>query len=536
MFLLSKIKQIFKKPGTAWLFSSGFIAFILLSCLIPLLWNSFATDDAWAHLATYLLPTYIANTLLLVLGVGLSTLFLGVSMAYLTTRYQFVGRKWISNALVLPLAVPSYLLAYALSGFFDYTGPFKQAMAFALPASLANHAYMDLQHLPGLILVISIALYPYVYLAAKTSFSQLSKQYVPVGLSLQLSENKTWRTLILPMASPAILGSLLLVIMECLNDYGASKYFGINTLTTGVFRAWFSMNSLASASKLAAMLLGFILLLIWLKNILHARKKYFTQGQQKPLKRTEVAKPIQLCIALFCLLPVIIGVLIPLIFMAYAWIQAHVDLSFIPYASLIKNSFLLAISVAGITTIVSFLWQFSAHYFKSKGLLTLVRAASIGYTIPGAVIGIGVIGLAAYVNQISHWYISGTLLVLLFGLVFRLIAVSYQNVQAGFTQLPKSTVDLGRSLGIPGRTMFRRIYLPLNKSYLAIGFLLVFIDVLKELPLTLILRPFNFDTLATKTYEYANDELLFSAFHVAPLILLISLLPIWLLQKMNRYE
>lgn len=534
--MITRIKHICKKPSTSWLFLATALVVALLTCLLPLLINSLKADSAWQHLSNYLLPTYAINTLLLVLGVAICTLVLGVGTAYLVTRFDFFGCRLIEKLLVIPLAIPSYLLAYALSGFFDYTGPFKQFVTFLFGPSIGSQAYLDVQHLTGLIVVISIALYPYVYLASKTSFKLLAQQYLEVGFSLQLNAAKTWRKIIFPMAFPAIIGSLLLVIMECLNDYGASKYFGINTLTTGVFRAWFNMNSLASASKIAALLLSFILLLIWIKTIVQANKKYLVSKSGNSIKKSKLPVLPQLAVIGFCLLPIIIGVIIPLLFMCYAWIYSSFDTGYVPYVTLIRNSFLLAFLVAFLTIAISLIWQFTAHYFQSKWILKLVRIATVGYTIPGAVIGIGVIGVAYAINNIIGWYISGSFGLLVFGLIFRLIAVAYQNTQAGFAQLPTSTVALGKTLGISGKKMLSSIYLPLNKSYLTIGFLLVFIDVLKELPLTLILRPFNFDTLATKTYEYANDELLFASFHVAPLIIILSMLPIWLLQKLNRYE
>lgn len=536
LIVKARITHIIKKPSTPWLFFATIIAAALLTCLFPLIFNSLQSDDAWQHLSTYLLPSYALNTILLVAGVSIGTLIFGVGTAYLVTRFNFFGHSIIEKLLVLPLAIPSYLLAYALSGFFDYTGPFKQSVIALFGQTIGKSAYLDVQHLFGLIVVISIALYPYVYLTAKTSFKQLTQQYLEVGYSLQLNTTKTWRKIILPMAFPAIIGSLLLVIMECLNDYGASKYFGVNTLTTGVFRAWFSMNSLASASKIAAILLSLILLLIWLKNLAQARKKYLVNKSGNSTKKTNLPVFKQILAIGFCLIPIGIGLIIPIIFMVYAWVQSSFDTGYVPYISLIKNSFLLAFIVAFCTTVISLLWQFTAHYFQVKNLLKLVRIVTVGYTIPGAVIGIGVIGVAFTVNYLFGWYISGSFGLLVFGMTFRLIAVAYQNVQAGFVQLPLSTVELGKTLGVSGKKMLRSIYLPLNKTYLAIGFLLVFIDVLKELPLTLILRPFNFDTLATKTYEYANDELLFASFHVAPLIIVLSMIPIWLLQKINTHE
>jgi iron(III) transport system permease protein len=534
--LIARITHIIKKPSTPWLFFATVIAVLLLTCLFPLIYNSLQADDAWLHLSTYLLPSYALNTLILVLGVSLGSLLLGVGTAYCITRFDFFGRTIIEKLLVLPLAIPSYLLAYALSGFFDYTGPFKQFVTVLFGTNIGENAYLDVQHIIGLIVVISVALYPYVYLAAKASFKQLSRQYVEVGYSLQLTANQTWRKIILPLAFPAIAGSLLLVVMECLNDYGASKYFGVNTLTTGVFRAWFSMNSLASASKIAAMLLGFILLLIWLKNLVQAKKKYVASKQATTTHKTKISFVKQGLVIAFCSLPIIIGLIIPIIYMVYAWVQSSFDTGYVPYISLITNSFMLAFIVAFAAILISLLWQFTAHYYRASSLLKLVRIATVGYTIPGAVIGIGVIGVAFSINYLTGWYVSGSFGLLVFGLIFRLIAVGYQNIQAGFVQLPSSTVDLGVTLGISGKKMLRNIYLPLNKNYLAIGFLLVFIDVLKELPLTLILRPFNFDTLATKTYEYANDELLFASFHVAPFIIIMSIIPIWLLQKINKHE
>lgn len=534
--LISSITHIIKKPSSPWLFFAIASALLLLTCLCPLIYNSLQADDAWQHLSTYLLPSYALNTLVLVLGVSLGSLILGVGTAYFVTRFDFTGRSIIEKLLVLPLAIPSYLLAYALSGFFDFTGPFKQFVQAIVGNQLGNQAYINVQHMTGLIVVISVALYPYIYLASKASFKQLSRQYVEVGYSLQLSANSTWRKIILPLAFPAIAGSLLLVVMESLNDYGASKYFGVNTLTTGVFRAWFSMNSLASASKIAAMLLSFILLLIWMKNLVQAKKKYVASKHASPIAKSKLNPLKQVLVIGFCAIPIIIGLVIPLIYMVYAWVQSSFDTNYIPYTSLIANSFALAFIVAFAAIFISLLWQFTAHYYRASSLLKLVRIATIGYTIPGAVIGIGVIGVAFSINYLTGWYVSGSYGLLVFGLIFRLIAVSYQNIQAGFVQLPASTVDLGQTLGISGNKMLRNIYLPLNKNYLAIGFLLVFIDVLKELPLTLILRPFNFDTLATKTYEYANDELLFASFHVAPLIIVMSMIPIWLLQKINKHE
>lgn len=524
-----------KKPSTAWLFCSLTIACCLLVCLLPIFGYSFNADSAWEHLKTYLLLNYTFNTILLVFGVSLGSLILGIGNAYFVSRYEFKGRHVLEKLLILPLAVPSYLLAYALSGFFDFTGPFKQTIHWLFGEEFAQHAYFNLQHLPGLILIISVALYPYIYLAGKTTFNQLAKQYHAVGLSLQLSKSKVWQTIILPMSLPTILSSVLLVVMECLNDYGASKYFGVNTLTTGVFRAWFSMNSLSSASRIAAVLLGLVTLLVWLKNIIQARKKYTVSSINNTYEREQPSTVSKIGIYLVSFFPLSIGLFIPLIFMVYAWWQSNMNFEYINLFQLLRNSFGLAGGVAFSTLLIAVLWQFTGHFFRVKKLFTLLtRLATLGYTIPGAVIGIGVIGVAAFINQSFSWFIGGSFLLLFYGLIFRVMAVAYQNISSGFLQLPPSTVDTGQSLGIKPLKMLGKIYLPLNIRFLTIGFILVFIDVLKELPLTLILRPFNFDTLATKTYEYANDEMLLASFHVAPFIILVSMIPIWILQKINR--
>lgn len=522
----------FKKPSNPWLFSSAIIAIILLLCLVPIAINSFSQDDAWQHLTEYLLLDYAINSLNLLVGVGVGTFMFGVGSAYLVTRFNFYGRSIIEKLLVLPLAVPSYLLAYALSGFFDYTGPFRQFSLWLL-GNFGSNFYVDIQHLFGLIVVISIALYPYVYLSAKTTFKNLFLTYSEVGLTLGLNKTSVWRRLILPMALPSIGASILLVFMECLNDYGASKYFGVNTLTTGVFRAWFSLNSIASASKIAFILLSIILLFIWLKQLLQGKRKFNTQLAQKSLKRKELNRLKGFLALSACSIPLIIGLVIPFVFMVYAWLFAQADINYIPYLELIKNTLILALTVGAFSVLISFLWQFSIYQFKSQLIERLSKLASIGYTIPGAVIGMGVIGLSAYITQATTLYLNNCLFVLVFGLIFRVLSVSNQNITLGFNQLPKHIDDLTTMMGISHIKNIKSIYTPLSKSFIGIGFLLVFIDVLKELPLTLILRPFNFDTLATKTYEYANDELLMEAFHVAPVIILISIIPVWMLNKSN---
>ena len=498
-------------------------------------------SPAWRHLADTVLADYVLNSLALMLGVGVGTFLLGVSAAWLTAMCEFPGRRLLSAALLLPMAMPAYIIAYTYAGMLDFSGPLQSALRETFGWRYGDYYFPQIRSLGGAIVMLSLVLYPYVYLLARVAFAQQSTALLEAGRSLGRRPHQILFELGLPLARPAIAAGVSLALMETLADYGTVAYFGVSVFTTGIFRTWYGLGELTTAAQLAALLLVFVFTLIVLERVSRARLRYH--------HRAAPTRPARIDLGgwrggLACLLTagiVLLGFLIPAIQLALWAIPDWQDKLDASFARLVGNSFLLAAASAGCCLLVALLLGYGKRLAPGRTEIAATRIAAMGYAIPGTVIAVGVLIPFAWVdNRVDElarsWFglstgllLSGTLFALVFAYVVRFLSVSLQSVESGLARIGPHLDESGRALGESPGGLLRRVHLPILRASLLSALLLVFVDVLKELPTTLILRPFNFNTLAVRTYELASDERLADAAMPALAIVLIGLLPVMLL-------
>lgn len=510
---------------------------------------SSGTGGTWAHLASTVLPEYIATTLWLCLGVGISVAVIGVGTAWLVTHFDFPLRRSFEWALVLPLAMPAYVMAYAYTDLLQFTGAVQSAMRSTMGWTRADYWFPDVRTLGGAVVMFAFVLYPYVFMLARSAFMERGGAVVEAGRSLGLSPWRSFLRVSLPMARPAIAAGMALALMETLADYGTVSYFAVQTFTTGIYRAWFSLGDRVAAAQLAMCLLGFVVILLALERQSRGAARFHGAGLRRHPARGAPLTGLRACAAVtVCLLPILIGFALPggvLLHMALTEGDAQWGARFFTLAG---NSVLLA----GLTALLAVGLALLVAYAKRLEPRPLTRAAhwatGLGYALPGSVIAVGVlIPVARFDNALAQWLqssfgwhtgllITGTIAALVFACLVRFMTAALQTVDSALHRVTPHMDDAARSLGLtPGRTL-RRVHLPLLRRGLLTAGLLVFIDVMKELPATLVMRPFNFDTLATQAYTLASDERLAEASTATIAIVAVGLLPLIVLCRQIARE
>lgn len=501
----------------------------------------------WSHLVDTVLADYIKNSLLLMLEVSVGTLLLGVSSAWLVTMCRFPGRKIFEWALLLPLAMPAYIIAYTYTGMFDIAGPFQEALREFTGWHYGDYFFPEIRSLWGAGLMLSLVLYPYVYLMARSAFLEQSSCVMDVSRTLG---NGAWRTFFhvaLPLARPAIIAGLSLALMETLADYGTVHYFGVSTFTTGIFRTWFGLDDSVAAAQLAAMLVSFVFTLILLEKYSRRRIRYHHSSQRHIVfsgYKLTGWRAISAWTVCFTIL--FFGFLLPagqlLIWAQITW-QEMFDNEFI---RLVINSVGLALLTAILALSLALLMAYGKRILNNKIINAIINASALGYAVPGAVIAIGVMLPFIWLdNSIDQWLaahygistgllLSGTLVVLVCAYLVRFFSVSLQAVEAGLGKIRPSFDEVARSQGYRPLNILSKVHLPMLKGSLITALLLVFVDVLKELPATLILRPFNFNTLAVRAFELASDERLMDSSLASLTIVAAGIIPVVLLSRSMR--
>ncbi len=500
--------------------------------------------DVWQHLASTVLPDYVTNTLLLMLGVAIGTLIGGVGTAWLTTMCQFPGRGLFEWALLLPMAMPAYIIAYTYTGMLDVSGPVQTGLRELMGWGFGDYWFPRIRSLPGAAVMLSLVLYPYVFMLARAAFLSQSLAVLEVSRTLGNGPWRTFLTLALPLARPAVVAGLALALMETLADYGTVEYFGIATFTTGIFRTWFGLGHPAAAAQLSALLLSFVFALILLEHWSRQGARYHATGQREQSIRRLRLQGISGALAwLFCLLPLLFGFLLPAGQLAFwSWSYAARGASD-GFWQLATNSLALAAGTALLAVLLAMLIGYGKRLSPVVSVRFSARVAGLGYAVPGTVIAVGVLIPFAWLDnsldaRMRDWFgvstgllLSGTLFALIFAYLVRFLAVALQTVESGLGKIRPAIDDASRSLGLaPGQTLWR-VHIPMLRGSLLTAALLVFVDVLKELPATLILRPFNFNTLAVRAYELAADERLADSGPAALTIVLAGLIPVILLSR-----
>ncbi|WP_127560264.1 ABC transporter permease [Saccharospirillum alexandrii] len=505
----------------------------------------FPTDNIWRHLYNTVLFRYIETTLLLLAGVGLLSFAIGVTTAWLVTLCRFPGRRVFEWALLLPFAVPAYVIAFIYTDMLEFAGPLQGTLRDLFGwQTRRDYWFPEIRSMGGAIVLMSLVLYPYIYLMARAAFMEQGSNVLAASRTLGCTPWQSFYRVSLPLARPAIAVGLALTLMETLNDFGTVDYFAIRTLSLGVYDTWLNMGNLGGAAQIASMMLVFVVVLVTLERIGRARQRHFGQGKPNQDSAIYTLTGLRAWLAfLACALPLVLGFAVPAFQLAsYAlgnfsnyWTDDFVVISW--------NSLFLATAAALATIVIGTLLAYGRRLHPNRSVRLFVSLSKLGYAMPGTVLAIGVlIPLAAFDNSIdaflrsrfnvsSGLLLSGTVFALVFAYSVRFLAVAAGAIESSLDKVTPSMDKAARSLGMNSLETLRRVHLPLIRPGLLTGALVVFVDTMKELPATLMLRPFNFDTLATYVYQYASDEQIEVAAMGALMIVLVGLLPVIMLSR-----
>ncbi len=511
------------------------IAAVVISIFAP-------GTGTWSHLASTVLPEYIVNTLWLLAGVAAGVVFLGVGAAWLVSMCRFPGAGVFEWLLVLPLAMPAYVIAYAYTDLLQFAGPVQTSLREATGWRVREYWFPEIRSLGGAITMFSLVLYPYVYLLARAAFLEMPVSAFEAGRTLGFGAWRGFFRLALPLARPGIAAGVALALMETLADFGTVSYFAVQTFTTGIYHAWLSLGDPVAAAQLATLMLAFVAAILVLERANRGNARFYNPGRRSRMSpyRLNGAKAwIAVCA---CALPVLLGFALPawiLARMAFADADAHF---FGPrMLGLIANSFTLAAVTAAAAIFLAVIMAYAARTDRGILVATAHRIAGLGYAIPGAVIAVGILVPVARLDHlINEWMtdafgkgpgllLTGSIVALVYAYLVRFLAVALQTVEAGLSKVTPSMDDAARGLGLsPARTLFK-VHVPIVRGSMLTAGLLVFVDVMKELPATFVMRPFNFDTLAVQAYNFASDERLAEAATASLMIVAVGLLPLFIL-------
>lgn len=515
---------------------------LLLTPVISVL-SSFLQGLApsWQHLADTVLWQYSINSIYLVLGVGFGVLLLGVTSAWFVARFEFFGRRYFEWLLLLPLAMPAYIIAYTYTGILDFSGPVQSLIRQIFAVGYGEYYFPEIRSLGGAIIMMSLVLYPYVYLLARTSFKNQPQSLSDAGKTLGLSPWQNFYRIALPVARPAIIAGTALALMETLADYGTVQYFGVSVFSTGIFRTWFGLDDALAARQLASVLLLMVFAFLLLEKFARSKASYSLAGSLKACERLPLKGLGNVFASCFCSLLLLFGFLLPFAQLVYWALFESLQGFDKEYWQLLSNSLKLASITSLLTVLLALLLCYGQRLWPSKLLNGAVFTAGLGYAVPGTIIAVGVMApfswldhsihnvLESYSNISTGLLFSGTLFIVVFAYMVRFLAVALGNIQSGLLNIHNHLDDASKSLGFSPWQSIKKVHLPLLRPSLISAALLVFVDTLKELPATLVLRPFNFNTLAVKSFELANDEQLANAAPSVITIVLIGLIPVILL-------
>ncbi len=542
IYNLAKLTSIFSRfTINIW---TGLVILIALIISIPVLFvlSSIFSDsgDAWSHLASTVLPTYLTNSFWLMIGVGIGTTVLGVGTAWIVTMCRFKGSHIFEWALLLPMAAPAYLLAYTYTDLLQYYGLIQTTLRAIFGwNSITDYWFPNIRSLGGAIAMFILVLYPYVYLLTRVAFLEQSEKTLEASRSLGSGAWRSFLTIALPLARPAIISGISLALMETLSDFGTVEYFSVRTFTTGIYRTWFGRDQRVAAAQLAAVLMLFIFILIVLEKWSRKQSRYYQNTsryqQQSQYKLTGIK---EIASIIFCLIPISLGFLIPTGLLLEMTIKNAEKTLNNNFWHLTSNSLILAIITGILAVILAIIIAYGQRLFPSLLMSLGVRISAMGYAIPGSVIAVGVLipvgwldntidsGMKTNFNLSTGLIFSGTITALIFAYLVRFLAVSFGAIDSSLSKIKPSLDDASRSLGYSPTSTLIKIHTPLMWGGVLTAGMLVFVDVMKELPATLVIRPFNFDTLAIRVYQYASDERLIEASAPALAIILVGIIPV----------
>jgi iron(III) transport system permease protein len=523
------------------IFTALFISLPVLALISSWLeWNA-ASAQVLSELAQTVLPDYLLTSLLLCAGVAVGVTVLGLSAAAAVTLFRFPGHRFFEWALLLPMAMPAYVVAYAYTDFFQFSGPLQNFIRATW--SLEGRVFPEIRSLGGAVFVFSLTLYPYVYLLARTALSERASNLMEAARMLGAPLYRRITEVALPLARPAVAAGVALALMETLADFGVSSYFGIQTFTAGVYKAWLIMDNRIAAAQLATLLLAIVLLLLHLEKQAQARMRFTASNTNSANSReaqpTQLNQTQGLVLAAGCGLLVFLGFGLPILLMLKPLLISE---TVIPWERFLEWSFnslrlggFTALLAVGFSLLIAFSLRNKADLFARS----ISQLVGLGYAIPGAVVVVGMLLPVAWIQKqwpdspVGFW-ITASVMGLIWAYLVRFCAVALQSIQSGYARIPASLDDSARTMGVTGIALLSRVHAPLLKRSVLAAALLVFVDVMKELPATLVLRPFNTDTLAVVAFQLARDERLGEAALPSLALVLVGLIPVLLLSRAMR--
>lgn len=525
------------------------VALIVLAPIVAVVWIAFhPVENIWPHLLSTTLPRYLRNTLVLMVSVGTLAGCVGATTAWLVTRYQFPGVRWIQWALLLPLAIPAYVGAYALVDFLEYAGPVQTALRniFGWQTS-RDYWFPEVRSMGAAILVLSGALFPYVYILARAAFREQSGAGEDVARSLGAGAFARFWRIGLPLARPAIAAGIAIVMMETVNDFGTVDYFAVQTLTTGIFSVWLESNNAGGAAQISSVVLMLVILLVTMEKVSRRRVQFFNLStRHRAASRVPLSGGVAAAATFVCLLPFLFGFVLP-----FGVIADHALGSAVlwqdPALLIALGNTLWVCSIASVLTVTAGVLMVYGVRLSGRALpRLLLPITTIGYAAPGAVLGVGILiplaaldhGLADFIETVTQrptgLILTGSSFALVLAYCVRFFAIAQGAADGAMGRVPPSLPMAARSLGRTKAGVLRAVYMPLVRASVGSALLLVFVDCVKELPATMLLRPFNFETLATRVHDQASLENLADASPGAVMIVVVGLVAVGLLARANR--
>ena len=531
-----------------WTVSAAIIMILLFLPNITIVTGIFSpSNENWAHMKEFVLGSFIRTSLILISATAILTISIGLSLAWLIAQYQFPLRRFLKWALILPLSIPPFIGAYTYHGMLNYTGVIQTTLRDRFDMTL-NPAYFDIMNLPGAIFIYTMFLYPYVYTITRIFLSQQSASLIESARMLGKGPWRTFFQVVIPISRVSIIGGVSLVVLEVLNDYGVVKYFGIQTFTTAIFQTWFGLGDIESSIKLAASLMGFVIFILVIEKVLRGRRQYsYSTTKVRPLPLIHLKGWKAGLATTYGLVILSLGFFIPIAQLVDWMILTYGTIPMGEFLTYVKNSVVVAgLSATAIMVFALIVGNFS-RLVHGRVAKLLPKLSILGYSIPGAVIAVAVVTAFIALDRFlvpvyrmigisTTLVLSVSLVMLISAYIIRFFAIGYNSIESGYDKIGTDFRDASRLLGVGVTKTFFKVDVPMLKGAIISGFILVFIDILKEIPLTLILRPFNFDTLSTKAFQYASDEKIMEASQASLLIVGISALAIVVFYKFLEKE
>ena len=525
-----------------WKNISYILIILLLTPIVMLILSSFQNNiDTWLHLFDTKLSLYFYNTLSLIIGVGILSITIGVSCAWILAKYKFFLSNIVEWALLLPAAIPAYIVAYCYTDFLEYGGIIQTALREIFNwQSAKEYFFPEIRSMTGAILILSFALYPYIYFITKVAFTSTPKNLFNVA---KIHGKSEFLYVALPMARPAIIAGLSLELMETISDFGTVEFLAVETVTLGIFNLWLGMNNLSAASQLSFLAFTFIVVLLGVELSARKNQKFNNpQASSFEKKIEEISYTKSLLLFFICLLPILFGFIIPVLILINLSMQSFDHSNLYYFIDISLNSISISLFGAFLTILFSFIIVVAVKYHGGKKFSFFATIAGSGYAFPGVILALGTTFFLSFIqNNINELFLNfnlnwnltliGTFTALLYTYICRFNAIGIGYINSGIQRVSPNLLEAGMLQGVSFDKSLFKIIFPLIRPSILTGFLIVFVDIFKELPVTLLLRPFNFETLATYVYQYAKEEMLEQCALAALLIILIGTIPVFILNK-----